>query len=65
MDADLALVHRPGKTMPDSDSNRAVHIYCLEKGEEPTRVRNPHRSVPLPCEGRGDSTEGTFDIRAD
>ena len=65
MDANPAFVHRSGEAMSDPDSNLAPHIDCLQKVEEPTGVRNPHRAIPLSREVSGDSAEGPFDISAD
>jgi hypothetical protein len=64
MNADLTFVRCSGKTMSDPDSYLAPYIYGLQKVEEPIGVRNPHRTVPLPREISGDSTEGPFDISA-
>jgi hypothetical protein len=65
MDANLAFIHRPGKTMSHPDSNRAIHIYRLQEVEEPGGVGDPHRTVSLPCKSGRYSTECPLDICAD
>jgi hypothetical protein len=67
VNANLTFVHRSGEPMSDPDSDLAPHVDCLQKAEEPTSIRNPHRTVPLSRKISGDSTEGPLqvDISAD